>query len=207
MMLRKWFLLSACVAVLGACSTSSPSDTTAINTSPESPANETTTTVLEAEEFPPWDEVPGPPVPTVTDPVPIGSVTTATGVYWAEAMPLIGDPNNTVVFVLSRFYSGEECIQYAISIGIDPESGDACPNGYAVQTEPRAVMAIADDATVTVSYVETQQSTLITTAILKRLVRNEEPIGTPSDFDYTPFPFVVSTIDGVIVSAQQVWVP
>jgi hypothetical protein len=201
MKLVKMFAVATVLVATASCSNSSSTDSVTTESTKFQ-----TTTLPESEEFPPWGVVPPPPVPTVTDPVPEIVSTTTTGVYWAEAVPLIGDENNTVVFVLSQFFSGEECIKYVVSIGIDPEDGDACPNNYTVRTEPSAFMAIAEDATVTVTYVDTQQSKIITTAILRRLVRGDEPMGTPIDFDYTPFPFVVSTINGVIVSAQQVWV-
>jgi hypothetical protein len=196
----------ALIILLSACSNSGSSDTSNVDTTSSSIVEQSTTLPL-SEEPPRWDVVPGPPIPTVTDPVPEDGVFVGANVFWAQAAPVVGDQNNAVVFVLSQFFSGEECIKYVTSIGIDPESGDACPNDYTVRTEPRAVMSISSDATVTVTYVETQESRLITTEILQRLIRGEEPLGTPTDFDYTPFPFVVSTIDGVIVSAQQVWVP
>ena len=40
-----------------------------------------------------------------------------------------------------------------------------------------------------------------------RLVQGEAPQGGPVDYQYTPFPFLLTISGGRVVEARQIWVP
>ena len=53
-----------------------------------------------------------------------------------------------------------------------------------------------------------RQNYAVTPTELASLVWGGPPhVAAPSDFAYTPYPFLLSVRDGVVVEAHQIWVP
>jgi hypothetical protein len=132
------------------------------------------------------------------------------GVYWGTMAILHGSGSPTAVAELVKLYSGDACYEYAEMTGQAPE--DMCTNDYGVVDYPRAVVAIADDAFVSV-ITETgseswpTESYVITSRDLQKLVSKTPVEGQPSAYNYVPYPFQFTIADGVVTRAEQVWVP
>ena len=108
------------------------------------------------------------------------------------------------MFDVSRVRFGEVCEQWAVEQG----RGDiGCLNDYAVDDTVTASVASSDVMTVTVVSVANQAARFtISRSELIRLLTGSAT-AAPRDFEFAPFPLVVTVKDGVVMTADQVWVP
>lgn len=179
----------------------------ATTTAPSTTAKATTTTAKPspttspAPSFDLYEPVPAPQLPSGhTDPF-NGSGALADGVYWAVHT---GDGAGGPTFEVYQAFFGDECVSEAES------RGDECLNDIFVPAdEYRTVegMKWGDDAVISVSDVNTQQSYRITAAELATLQTGSPGAGAPSGFMYVPFAFMVTVEDGKITGYEQVWTP
>lgn len=147
-----------------------------------------------------WAETP-PPVVTVTDEVLTENNHLRNGVYWAEIAPVSG--SERIVFRVGRARFGEACLQWAASMGFE----DACMNDYEVENYPEAYVELTDNAVVTVAIPDGPEGNLlIDPATLHRLVFGAVT-EMPGDYEWVPFPFVLTVENGYVTVAEQLWVP
>ena len=141
-------------------------------------------------------------IPDITDEVVMTAGVVRDGRYWAVASPETSPEG--VMFDVSRVRFGEVCEQWAVEQG----RGDiGCLNDYAVDDTVTASVASSDVMTVTVVSVANQAARFtITRSELIRLLTGSAT-AAPRDFEFAPFPFVVTVKDGVVMTADQVWVP
>jgi hypothetical protein len=176
---RKFFVLTLTIFVLAACG------------SPTEP--------LPALGL--WTETSAPAVGGSTDIVFVDNGAVADGTYWAWVEPVL--KTNQIVFHIARAYFGETCQRWAQENGMT----EGCMNDYYVDTIDTALLAIADDASVTVALADAPGiSYSVSTPILKNLILTKIR-GPKSKYHWVDFPFIVRTENSVIVDAQQKWVP
>lgn len=156
----------------------------------------------------PYDRAPVPAVPERTRPIDPtwvagdGSLTSAIadGDYWAEAAG-VGSGRPFILFDLSQALFGQACVD---------ELGEAqCEGEYGVIAEPHGTLQVLWDdlqsATVTA---ESRQNYWVPGAELASLIGGNSPSAdAPADFEYVPYPFLVTVRHGVIVEAHQIWIP
>jgi hypothetical protein len=191
MKVRRWLLLGASLLVLSACS-----DSTAKN------SNST------------WEIVPSASMPNTTQDVPyqesLESNVPTNGQYWGTMSVLHGSSTPTAVATLVKLYSGDACYEYAEVTGQAPE--DMCTNDYGVVDYPRAIVAVDENAFVSVITEEGSaswptESYVITSLDLQKFVAEVSVDGKPNQYEYIPYPFLFTVTDGKITRAEQVWVP
>jgi|CXWK01.1.fsa_nt_gi hypothetical protein len=156
-----------------------------------------------------YDRSPVPAVPASTraiDPAWVGADDSLSpddltdGEYWAEAVGA-GSGRPFILFDLSQALFGQICF--------DTLGEDECSNDYGVVASPHGTFEAALDSLVSVTVVGAdRQNYAVTPTELASLVWGGPPhVAAPSDFAYTPYPFLLSVRDGVVVEAHQIWVP
>lgn len=155
----------------------------------------------DAEVLRPYDKAPVPGVPDRTQPIEPAWVDSqiglADGQYWAENA--VADAGR-IVFTVVQVFFGPTC---------EAELGaENCMNDYGVLTEPTGDLP-ADPAALRIVSVaaEDQRNFSVPGTELMRLVSGEAPTGAPTDYEYTPFPFLLTVSGGSVVEARQIWVP
>jgi hypothetical protein len=153
------------------------------------------------EVLKPYDKAPVPAVPDRTRPVEPAwvdsQVALADGQYWAE--DAVADAGR-IVFTVVQVFFGPTC---------EAELGaENCMNDYGVVAEPTGEAAVDPTALRIVSVVaDDQRNFSVPGAELLRLMQGEAPEGGPVDYEYTPFPFLLTVSGGQVVEARQIWVP
>lgn len=155
----------------------------------------------DAEVLSPYDKAPVPAVPDRTRPIEAAWVDSqvglADGPYWADEAVVEG---GRIVFTLVQVFFGPAC---------EAELGaENCMNDYGVLAEPTGQLA-ADPAELRIVSVvaDDQRNFSVPGSELVRLVQGEAPQGGPVDYQYTPFPFLLTISGGRVVEARQIWVP
>jgi hypothetical protein len=161
-----------------------------------------------AEIVHPYDRAPVPAVPDRTaaiDPATVnadGSLSEGLhdGDYWAVAVA-VGSGRPFILFDLSQALFGETCF---VQLGLEE-----CADDYSVIREPHGTFEVLWDELHSVSVVaESQQNFAVSGAELAALIGGNAPgTGAPADYQYVPFPFLVTVTGGKIVDAHQIWVP
>lgn len=123
------------------------------------------------------------------------------GRYWAVYHGgEVGQPFLTIM----EAYFGEECVARAEAVG------EECLNDVFVPVEPTRDLKdlrFADDAFVSLADVRTAQSLQVSTAELVAASTGAPGDGAPVDYEYVPFPFVMTIVSGDIVAFEQLWLP
>jgi len=156
----------------------------------------------------PYDRAPVPAVPDRTTPVRRQSVavdgslapTIDDGDYWAEAIA-VGSGRPIIIFDLAQAVFSQTCVA---------ELGAAeCGDEYAVIAEPHGTIAQEWDTLQSVTVVgENRQNYAVPGAELASLIGGNEPgAQAPADYQYQPYPFLVTVRNGAIVDVHQIWVP
>lgn len=148
-----------------------------------------------------WEHVPAPAVVDQTDDVVVVDGKLADGTYWGTAARVSG--SDEVVFRVTKARFGAFCEAWAAEQG----RAQGCLNDYDVESDPAALAAVADGAAVSVAEPEgpgTNRS--INPSTLSHLLAGDNA-AAPTDYLFVPFPFIVVVEDGVVVEAQQFWVP
>lgn len=158
----------------------------------------------------PYSFVPVPAVPDRTAPVDaawvgadgrIDAALVADGRYWATVSGWDDGERPFVSFDVGQALFGPRCVEVL--------GEDECMNDMGVVTEPTGELAADVGRMRTVSVVdERQRNYAIDGAELLRLVRGD-PRGdaAPEDYVFVPFPFLLTVEGGVVVKAEQIWVP
>ncbi|MEY4174260.1 MAG: hypothetical protein RI900_1425 [Actinomycetota bacterium] len=155
----------------------------------------------DAEVLRPYDRAPVPGVPDRTQPIEPAWVDSQIGLvdgqYWAE--DAVADADR-IVFTVVQVFFGPAC---------EEELGaENCMNDYGILDEPTGDLATDPAALRIVSVAaEDQRNFSVPGAELMRLVSGEAPTGAPVDYEYTPFPFLLTVSGGAVVEARQIWVP
>ena len=148
-----------------------------------------------------WDTVAAPVVVDSTDEVVVTDGTLADGRYWATLSRVSG--TNDLVFTVARAWFGPACEKWAAERGMT----EGCANDYAVDDIDTALVAMSPDATVSVSAPMGPGTNYgISPATLHGLV-DGSAISPIAAYQWTGFPFVVTVSDGVVIDADQHWVP
>lgn len=148
-----------------------------------------------------WARVAAPVVVDQTDDVVVVDGKLADGTYWGTAARVSG--TDEVVFRVTKARFGAFCEAWAAEQGRVP----GCLNDYDVESDPAALAAVADGAAVSVAEPRgpgTNRS--INPSTLSDLLAGEDA-AAPTDYLFVPFPFIVVVEDGLVVDAQQFWVP
>ena len=88
--------------------------------------------------------------------------------------------------------------------------GEECLNGYYVPSDPyRDItdLPFASDLFLSVAHGSTQQSYWITPEELVTIRASSPSGGAPSDYSFTPFPFMMTVEGGEITRFEQLWQP
>ena len=150
----------------------------------------------------PYGRTPVPAVPARTEPVgdALGS-----GAYWADAVgavPAAADgTGGSIDFVVTQAFFGPECVA---ALG-----EDACPDEVGVLDDPslEVTVPLTDLRSASVA-AETRQNLAVDAAELASLVSGAVPgEGAPLTYAYTPYPFLLTVRDGIVVEARQIWMP
>ncbi len=148
-----------------------------------------------------WTETSAPAVGDSTDAVVVDNGMITDGTYWAWVDHVL--KTDQIVFHIGRAYFGETCNAWALEHGM-PEG---CMDDYYVDTTDTAILAIANEARVTVALADQPGiSYAVSTPILRNLVLTKIR-GPISGYHWVDFPFIVRTHNSVIIDAQQIWVP
>ena len=166
-------------------------------------ADTTLATVPDTTEAPAstWEEIAPPIVEGETDPVVVEGDVLNDGYYWASVSSVSG--TGELVFEVSQVRFGLACEEWAASMGGTVE----CMNDYGVQTDPSALVALSDDAEVSVAAPGGPGTNYtIDAATLVGLVKGTV-VSPVTDYVWTAFPFVIVVEESVVSSAHQFWVP
>ena len=88
--------------------------------------------------------------------------------------------------------------------------GEECLNGYYVPSDPYrdiSDMPFATGVFLSVAHSSTQQSYWITPEELVTIRASSPSGGAPSDYSFTPFPFMMTVEGGQITRFEQLWQP
>lgn len=205
-------LVSSCstepqLKIAGATTTSAPA---ASSTVPES-TDVTTTTAPATQPTTPPTEITAAGVDyRLVDPPMLDGVQTDTfspdgdiadGRYWVVYH---GSDGVTPYITLYVAYFGEACVAKAA------EYDDECLNDIFVTPSPSRDLvdvAFAPDAYVTVADVRTADSLLIDTTELVLVSTGTPSAAAPDSFEFVPFAFIATIVDGEIIGFEQVWTP
>lgn len=123
----------------------------------------------------------------------------ADGDYWAEAVA-VGSGQPFILFVLSQAFFGRTCIERF--------GDDACTEDYGVLDEPKGTLHAMWDELQSVTVAATnRQNYAVPGAELASLIAGNAPMaGSPADYTYVSFPFLLTVRAGKVVDAHQIWV-
>lgn len=204
-------VLAACstepqLKISGATTTSAPStsstvpESTAVSTT--APAAPTTTAQQAGGTNSGGYEIVDPPMldgaqtDTFTD---SGDITD--GRYWVVYH---GSDGVTPFITLYVAYFGDACVAKAA------EYADECLNDIFVTPSPtRDVVDVpfADSAYITIADVRTADSLLVDATELVLASTGTPSAAAPDSYEYIPFPFIATIVDGEIIGLEQVWTP
>lgn len=209
----------AAAGVLVACSTEPQLKITAATTTsvpttsstvPESTVDSSTTVPAPQPTTPPTEPNPVGASYRPVDPPMLDGVQTDTfpatgdiddGRYWVVYH---GSDGVTPYVTLYIAYFGEACVAKAV------EYDDECFNDIFVAPTPTRDLIdvpFSETAYVTVADVRTAESLLIDRSELV-LVSTGTPTGAaPDSFEFIPFAFIATIVDGEIIGFEQVWTP
>jgi hypothetical protein len=147
----------------------------------------------------PYDKAPVPAVPdrtqavTETTPLPDGQ-------YWAPEVTVDAD-GFRLHFTLAQAFFGPGCAE---ALGADRCDGDA-----GVLSEPSRDLVVAAEGRAPISVVDVQQRNYAVTAdeLVSLIAGNAPSADAPTGFTYTPFPYLLTALNGEVVSIQQIWMP
>ncbi|MFM8870743.1 MAG: hypothetical protein ACKOFD_04110 [Actinomycetota bacterium] len=159
-------------------------------------------TSIDTETTEGWSEATPVKVPEITDEVVVKEGVLLDGQYWA--MDAEVDASGDLIFSIARVRFGAVCEQWAKEQG----RGDVgCLNDYAVDTTLSALVPARDALKVSVVSVSDQARRYdISEEAMVQLLAGDTS-GSPRDFDFAPFPYVVTVLNGTVLTADQVWVP
>ncbi len=147
----------------------------------------------------PYDKAPVPAVPDRTQPV-TDATPLPDGQYWAPEVTVDAD-GVRLHFTLAQAFFGPGC---ADALGADQCDGDA-----GVLAEPSLDLVVAPEGRAPISVVDAEQRNYAVPADeLVNLIAGKAPsVDAPADFAYTPFPYLLTALNGEVVSIQQIWMP
>lgn len=127
----------------------------------------------------------------------------AAGDYWGTVGGVGVGAEPFIEFDLSQAFFGEACIE---EFGDDP---DACVNDIGVKSDPHGLLPAFESTLQVVTVVGIDQRNFaINAAELIALVSGEQPAAeAPDDYQFAPFPFVVTVSGGAITAVRQIWTP
>lgn len=162
----------------------------------------------EPDTVQPYDRAPVPAVPDRTTEIREQSIAAdgslapsmTDGDYWAEATA-VGSGRPFIMFDLSQALFGQTCI--------DELGEQACENDYGVISEPHGTLTVLWDELPSVTVVaESRQNYAVPGAELASLIGGNAPSAdAPADYQYVPYPFLITVRNGTIIAAHQIWVP
>lgn len=123
------------------------------------------------------------------------------GSYWVLYN---GSDGATPFVTLYVAYFGDACIEEAATYG------DECLNDVFVRPDPTRDLIdvpFAADVQITLADVRTGTSYLVDGAELVLASTGTPDAAAPDGFQYTPFSFVMTVLDGEIVGFEQFWTP
>ncbi len=147
----------------------------------------------------PYDKSPVPAVPdrteavTEAEPLPDGQ-------YWAPAVTVDAD-GFRLHFTLAQAFFGSACA--------DALSADQCDGDVGVLTDPSRDLTVAPEGRAPISVVDAKQNNFaVPSDELVRLIAGEQPSAdAPDGFAYVDFPYLLTALNGEVVSIQQIWMP
>ena len=149
---------------------------------------------------PAWTRVDPPRVVGSTDAVVTGASGLGDGTYWAvlDARPT----GSTATFTVMRAHFGAACEAYVATV-----RGVQCMSGYTVQREPRATVALAPDAAVSVAALDDPSASYAVGPGDLLGLAGGKATSLAAGYAWAPFPFIVEVRAGRAVVARQFWIP
>lgn len=191
-------------------STTAPTETDPATTAATTLETEVATTVATtvASTADPTGEyvaVASPPAPTQTAPVDAAN-NHPDGVYYASVSEG-GDPPpapGNVVFELVQLFTGQACIDH-----FGAEDEDACVGDYGIETDPTSSVEVdLDGVFISVADAATKRNFQISGGELNELLLGGDPApGSPTDYLYSGFGYLITYQGGVITRLEQWWTP
>jgi hypothetical protein len=147
----------------------------------------------------PYDKAPVPAVPDRTQPV-TDATPLPDGQYWAPEATVDAD-GFRLHFTLAQAFFGPGCA--------DALGADQCDDDAGVLAEPSRDLLVAPEGRAPISVVDSQQRNYAVTAdeLVSLIAGNAPAADAPADFVYTPFPYLLTALNGEVVSIQQIWMP
>lgn len=147
----------------------------------------------------PYDKAPVPAVPDRTQPV-TDATPLPDGQYWAPEVTVDAD-GFRLHFTLAQAFFGPGC---ATELGADQCDGDA-----GVRTDPSRDLLVAPEGRAPISVVDAKQNNYAVPAdeLVSLIAGNTPSADAPAGFVYAPFPYLLTVLNGEVVSIQQIWMP
>ena len=89
------------------------------------------------------------------------------------------------------------------------QAADQCDDDAGVLAEPSRDLVVAPEGRAPISVVDAQQANYAVPAdeLVSLIAGNTPSAEAPAGFVYTPFPYLLTALNGEVVSIQQIWMP
>lgn len=124
------------------------------------------------------------------------------GKYWAEIARV--QKTGDIIFQLYKARFGATCIAWAKENGLE----EGCLNDYSVENNSgNFFVGFSQNARVSVAQQDMPGKSYRITQETLRAAMQGQVKGSPQDYEWVPFPFLVHVANKEVVSAEQFWVP
>ena len=151
-------------------------------------------------DTPAWTPVSPPRVEGSTDAVVTSAAGLVDGSYWAVLDTR--SAGGTATFIVMRAHFGAACEAYVATV-----RGVQCMSGYTVQREPRATVALAPDAAVSVAALDDPSASYAVGPADLLGLAGGKVTSPAAGYAWAPFPFIVEVRAGRPITARQFWIP